>query len=201
MVDFERFWNPGAEFEKKSGKKLQSGFAPLVMPIGPGASVLTKMFGTAKAAPQVASKGFPWLVVGGGAVAGFGASMLFGKKGQEQAVAQELKQDLRPEFKPETVWNIGRDKDPFYDMRTTNQYDIITGSPGSSIYSEKKAEMGGSTPTWSQPEIFTMPTSASGSQAAEQGQTEGTDLTMIAVIAAIGLVAYGFVSKKGAKRK
>jgi hypothetical protein len=142
----------------------------------------------------------------GGAVAYGTYDWLFGgtKKDaapQEQKLQQEQKQtqqipinlDYKYNYSPTDIIN-----------NTWNDYStlIISNSPGSGI--TKKDSFVAETPISQNPVTpfsFSVTPSQEQAQKADQAQAQGTDFTTLAIIGAVGLVAYGFVSKPTSKRR
>jgi hypothetical protein len=151
--------------------------------------------------------------VGGGLAAGFsgstaiaggagllggllGGMFLFGGKGaapqsQQFGAQQPITITKTSTYAPVTTYNL--------QETIANTYQTISNSPNASM--TKKDIIGGTataTPT-STPSISIIPSSTAG-QTGTQGQ--GANMTSLALIAAIGLIGYGFVSRpSGGKRR
>ena len=134
------------------------------------------------------------VMVGAGAGAGAyaGYNWLFGKKAapQEQKLQQQqnpiqnapIAPDLR--IVPTSVSNQ-------YDY--SQNYNINSNSPGAGISAEKK--MSPSIIQDTNPSIpFYVSPSQATSQEAKQGQSSGTDMTTLAVIAAVAILGAGYLS-------
>lgn len=172
----------------------QPGDITKVVPIIGG--VGTRMFGVAGGGVGLSKTvvNLPWKPIaigGGGLLAGY---TLFGKKGTDQT--QALTQQQQPiqitkTYSPVTTTTTSTTFSP--------SYMTISDSPYASM---KKADVISSEPSVGVSPTWAISPGQTASQAAEQGQSEGTDMIMLAAVAAVGLVAYGYVSKpKGAKRK
>jgi hypothetical protein len=165
--------------EKKTGQKYQSFVVPaLSVPGG----------GIAKTA----------LAIGGGALAGFGLSSLFGggSTSKKEAALTAAPQSIAATITPNVVTTTTT------LTNTYNQYNqqdystnIISNSPYGSI-SKKQEAMSSVTPSVG---VSTeIPISATGEQGQDlsAAQADGTNMALLAGIAAVGLIGYGYVSRK-----
>jgi hypothetical protein len=135
--------------------------------------------------------------VGIGAAAGgaavYGYDWLFGGSKKDQLVTPTLTQNPAQAIaaQPKTISNVTT-----YYNQTDNSsiFNSISGSPGAYIQSKKDMSMNPSLiPSINVPFSITPAMTTNASQPTTT--TAGTDLTTIAIIAAIGLVAYGAVKK------
>ncbi len=159
-----------------------------------GGGIGTKMFGVAGGGAGLASTTIPKLpwsgiaAIGGGALAGFGLSSIFGGKKSEQK--QELGQtqqstQITKTYAPVTTITNTYTNAPTYMYQIDSPYGT-----------QKKADVLTSEPNVGVSPAYNLSPSQATSQSAEQGQSQGTDMIMLAAIAAVGLVAYGYVSKR-----
>jgi hypothetical protein len=132
------------------------------------------------------------VLVGAGAGAGaYGIYDWFfgGKKAVPQK--QELQQNLQPiqitkTYSPVTTSTLTN--------TYANTYQIQEGSPGAYQAFDKK-DVVSTTPSIGVSPSWAIAPSQAASQSAEQKQAQGTDMIMLAAIAAVGIIGYGYFSK------
>lgn len=143
--------------------------------------------------------------VGVGAIGGataYGAyDWLFGSK--KDAVAPQT-QILDQKPIQNTTTNLNYDYDARQYTNTTTNIDSrswmnISDSPGATM-TKKDTVTATATATPSITTPFSFSVIPTQETSADQGQAQGTDFTTIAVIAAIGLIGYGFVSKPSRRK-
>ena len=200
MVNFTTdIWQPvmGAYtntfYPKKSG-----AITPVFQDVGAGGSFIS---GTAGVARSVWSGLGTTGKVGVGAIGGaaaYGAyDWLFG--GTKKDAPQQQVLDQKPT--QNTTTNLNYNLDARQTTTTTTNIDnrswmTIANSPGASMTKKDTiAATATATPAMNIPFTFSlMPTQDT---SAQQAQAQGTDFTTLAIIGAIGLVAYGYTSRKG----
>lgn len=188
--------------EKNTGQIYSKGFAPLVSPVGASTSIFAKMFGTSQTAVPgaVAKGGSIILPLAGGALAGFGLSSLLGGGSKKEVAQQAAPQSIAPIITPtatvqpniitKTITNT------VYNQQDYSQ-NFISGSPGASI--KKSASAATSVlPNVAAPISTALPVEFTGEQGQTQSATQqdGTNMALLAGIAAVGLIGYGYVSKR-----
>ena len=130
--------------------------------------------------------------VGGGLLSG-----LFGSKKEELIQTQDPKIDVVVEAAPYQHYQPEVQFAPQYQYGYVGSTYIID-SPGADVTKKQKMV------AKSEPEQvgrWETPTAVTPTQSLAQEATEGTNMMHIAIIAAVGLVAYGLVSKTGGKHK
>jgi hypothetical protein len=135
----------------------------------------------------------PIAIAGAGALGGFGLGTLFGGSKKEELVQEQTgKIDVVVEAAPYQHYAPQRTFQPTYTQTYTGG-DIIVESPGARTTKKTVVDV---KPRVDQRGEWDYETGVSPVQ--ELGQEgavgEGTDMAMIAIIAAVGLVAYGLVS-------
>lgn len=144
---------------------------------------------------------FPLIPIAAGAGAGMASGWLFskGKKDEQVITEQHAPYEI---YQPTTTTSTLEVYAPQvqYAPQLTYGYqggDIVISSPGAQTKKEqtqeqesKPAQKG----TWDLPQIIRIEPSYDTDTGVRTA--EGTDFTTIAIIAAVGLVAYGWLSKK-----
>ena len=167
---------------QKQIPNLQTGFAPTIGGAWRGLGTTGKV-----------------LVGAGAGAVGYGAyDWMFGGK-KSAPIKQDMPLSQAPVITPvitqtPVVLQPSDQRSWQYDYST--QTNIISESPGARIDSKKSM---GISPTaaWSTPFSATQPLEVVLKQEGTQSATQGTDMIKLAAIAAIGLVAFGYVSKRG----
>ncbi len=175
----ETFLNP------PSSKKVSTG----IVPIGSMAKSVWGGLGTTGK-----------VLVGAGAGAGAYATYnwLFGSKKESAPQEQKMIQQQQPIITPvitQTPIIIQPSDQRSWQYDCSTQTNIISDSPGARIDSKKSMSIEPSA-AWSTPFSATQPLEVDLKQEGSQSASQGTDFTTIAIIAAVGLVAYGFVNKE-----
>ena len=167
-------------YRKGSEEWLSNLFGQPSLPVG---GVITGGVSTAWNAIGTTGK----VLVGAGA--GYGIASIFGG-GKKSEQKQELGQTQQPIQITKTIAPVTTTTNT-YTNAPTSMYQI-----DSPYATQKKADVLTSEPQVGVSPSYNLSPSQAASQAAEQGQTAGTDMVTLAIIAAVGLVAYGYVSKR-----
>ncbi len=180
--------------------RYQAGFMPVMNVAGKGISIGAKMFGMSKktAAPIVsgASKWLTPVTAVGGALAGLGLGSLLGGSKKQQQITNPVQTTITNQNTYTTT-----DYHPItYQMTHTdiNNSQNMINSPGSS-QTKKDVLSVATTPTITIPyeQLITPKQDVAPEQKTTPTLSDGTDMTMLAVVAVLGLIGYGYVSKRG----
>lgn len=141
----------------------------------------------------------PIAIAGAGALGGFGLGTLFGGSKKEELIQEQTgKIDVVVEAAPYQHYAPQKTFQPTYTQTYTGG-DIIVESPGARTTKKTVVDV---KPKVDQRGQWDFPVDITPTQDLEQrGEVgAGVDMTVIALIAAAGLIAYGVVSKPGGKK-